>query len=201
MEGSSIFKMPEGLTDLITFLHILWTTNQPVMLFINSNTPWSRSSFPYLKDIKHRDSQESKPQNVLPANPTVNAACSRLFSSSVCVKMFSISCLNGAVLFPRLRHTCFLDVCVHIPVCVPVFVCAGCATAVLLPSLSGWCMVHILLNLPALLSVMWSYGLLWLAGRGAGEEGELPWMARGSVQPQKGGWGGEGCLMYDVVHK
>ena len=197
-------------TSRVTFLHTLWITNQPPMLFIDPNTPWNRASLSYLRDMQHTHKLFLRNQNTLDdvaskSKHRRSLSLSALLSVSVCV------CLCVDNLVAKKVQFCVLDsgtsaswmcICISLSVCqclcacVCVFVC-GLATAVLLPSLSGRCMVHTLFHLPAPLSVTWAYGLLWLAGRGAGEDGELGWMARGRVQPLGvlwwgGGEGGEG---------
>ena len=107
-------------TRTVKFLRTLWITDGALMLYINPNTPWNRGSFPYLKDIQRNRQLFLRSQITTDGNPNTSQVC-RYLISCACVNLLDLFTKTCSLVFPRLQHSCFLNVCVHISVCVPMY--------------------------------------------------------------------------------
>lgn len=139
MEGSSIFKMPEGKIDKKNQIPA-HSESLTLMLFINPNTPWNRGDLPYLKDIQHTDKLFFGNQN------TTNDVTSKSKSRRSLSLSPLLSCVHGNVFNLVTKRCCFASSTLARPlpecvcacsICVPVSACV-CVCAHCIAAVSFW---------------------------------------------------------------
>lgn len=118
-------------TSRVTFLHTLWITNQPPMLFIDPNTPWNRASLSYLRDMQHTHKLFHRNQNTLDdiaskSKHRRSLSLSALLSVSACVCMCVVNLVAKKVQFCVLDSgtpASWMCICISLSVCQCL--CAG----------------------------------------------------------------------------